>query len=394
MTRVLFVDGSTVSSTQDGSLNNPYRKIQTAVDVVNASVAEIMAEFPIGSLVTVPPTPGEFPIGEGEVVTPPTVGGRGGVRHFPIPPTVADSVQDWMILVAPGDYDEDLAISGPVRLALIGLGAFRLGRYTSLGVTQSGQTNIVAEDRGTRNLVWTYTQAQSIQNGGAPQVVIGTIGGTDVYRHGKPIVNRISGSIIVQGVGWTSGNVPRGGTAFLGIANTQVDAGITANQPDPTQPAIDTTGSPFTASPRSPRIPFDPFTGSLVDRHFSCRFRGEILGSLSSGPETPPTYVLVSSFMSQYEKRVQVSRYGSIQQATFSEGMTVSQNPTLPSVFRFGVPPGIVNSNFYGTFEFRAPAPSGDGALLLDPITNFWFNRNGATLVGGATRSLLFDTSI
>jgi hypothetical protein len=402
MTHILFVDGRVVSSAQDGSLNNPYKKIQAAVDVVNASVAEVLAEFPIGSggVINVPPTVGESPIGEDGVIPPPTVGPiKGGVRHFPIPPTVADSVHDWMILIAPGDYDEDLAISGPVRLALIGLGAFRLGRYTVQGLTQPGsppQTNIVAEDGRTRNLVWTYTSDQAIQLGATPQLVIGTIGGTDVVRHGKPIANRISGSIIVQGGGWTRGNAPAGGTAYLAISNTQVDAGITKSQPAPTQPAIDTTGSTFERRPHF--APLAPFSGTLVDRHFNCRFRGAILGPLNgvTQPETPPAYVLVTSFMSQYEKLVQVSKYGSLQLAAFGEGLTVSQVPTL---FKLGVPPGLVNSTFNGTFEFKVdpplnPPPSAAGSLLLDSITNFWFNRNGATLAGGATRSLLFDNNI
>jgi hypothetical protein len=304
-----------------------------------------------------------------------------------------------MILIAPGDYDEDLAITGPVRLAIIGLGAFRLGRYTSQGLTQPGQppqTNIVAEDGRTRNLVWTYTNDQAIPLGAAPQLVIGTIGGTDVVRHGKPITNRISGSIIVQGGGWTRDNIPAGGTAFLAIANTQVDAGITKSQAAPTQPAIDTTGSTFERRPHF--APLAPFSGTLVDRHFNCRFRGAILGPLTgvTQPESPPAYVLVTSFMSQYERLVQVSRYGSIQLAAFGAGMTVSQ---VPALFKLGVPPGMVTSTFSGTFEFKvdpplSPQPSAEGSLLLDSVTNFWFNRNGATLAGGATRSLLFDSKV
>jgi hypothetical protein len=367
LTRTLIVDGGATSSTQDGTLSNPYHSIQAAVELVNASVAEVVAEFPRG---------------------------RGGAADVPIPRTVADSVQDWTILIAPGDYDEDLAISGPVRLALIGLGAFRLGRYTSLGTTQPGQTNIVAEDGATRNLVWSYAHDQAIQDGAAPQLVIGTIGGTDVYRHGKPIANRISGSIIVQGGGWTSENTPAGGTAFLAIANTQVDAGITKSPPaQPKQPAIDMIGSAFRHLPRFDALA--PFSGILVDRHFNSRFRGEILGRLNPKAGKPPGYVLAASVMSQYEQPVKVSGYGSIQQAAFAAGMTVSQ---VPQLFKLGVPPGMVNSTFAGEFKFEFeaellgpgdPVPSPEESLLLDSVTNTWFTRNGATLAGGATKSLL-----
>lgn len=332
LTHILFVDQNAVGSTQDGSLANPYLSIQAAVDAV------------------------------------------------PIPATVADSANDWMILIAPGDYDEPLSIKGPVRLALIGLGAFRLGRYTVKGPTQ---TNIVAKGGATpRNLVWYYDNVHVISGGAAPQLVIGMIAGTDVVRHGKPIANRISGSIIVQG---TAVGEAQGGTAFLAIANTQVDAGITKSQSTPTQPAVDATG----------------FSGILVDRHFNSRFRGEILGPLNGVPETAPAYVLAASFMSQYEQLVQVSRYGSIEQAAFAGGMTVSQ---VPSLFKSGVPPGMVNSTFAEKFTFKAdaqfepdpqnpPLRDGAGSLLLDSATNTWFIRNGAKLAGGATKSFLGGAS-
>jgi pectin methylesterase-like acyl-CoA thioesterase len=127
LTRILFVDGSATSPTADGSLDKPYQSIQAAVGAVQ------------------------------------------------VPATVAESLQEWMILIAPGDYDEDVTISGPVRLAFIGLGAFRLGRYTAAGGTQ---TNIVAVAGAMpRNLVWSYEIGQVISDGAAPQLVIGTIGG-------------------------------------------------------------------------------------------------------------------------------------------------------------------------------------------------------------------------
>lgn len=318
LTRTLFVDGGAASLTPDGSLNNPYVTIQAAVAAV------------------------------------------------PIPATAADSIKEWMVLIAPGDYDEDVNIEGPVRLALIGLGAFRLGRYT---VAAPPQTNIVGVGGATpRNLVWTYNNAQVIQGGAAPQLVIGMIAGTDVVRHGKPIANRISGSIVIQG---DAVGDAKGGTAFLAIANTQVDAGITASQTPPSPTAIDAIG----------------FLGILVDRHFNSRFRGAILGSLSAVPGNPPAYVLATSFMSQYEGLVQVSQYASIQQAGIAAGMTVSQVPNLGTL-KSVVPPGMVNSTFAGVFT--GPARS----LLLDAATNTWFIRNGATLAGGATKSFLAGSPI
>ncbi|HEX7780462.1 MAG TPA: hypothetical protein VF424_14540, partial [Vicinamibacterales bacterium] len=79
LSRVLFVDRAAVTPNEDGSLTLPYHRIQSAIDSI------------------------------------------------PKPTTPAATALDWTILIAPGDYDESLTIQGPVRLALLGLGAFRLG---------------------------------------------------------------------------------------------------------------------------------------------------------------------------------------------------------------------------------------------------------------------------
>ena len=62
--------------------------------------------------------------------------------------------------------------------------------------------------------------------------------------------------------------------------------------------------------------------------------------------------------------------------------MTVSQVPQIDTLKSI-TPPGMVNSTFAGTFT--GPPRS----LLLDAATNEWFGRNGASLSGGATKSLL-----
>lgn len=313
MTRVLFVDGSVSGSLQTGSMDQPFLTIQAAVDAM------------------------------------------------PIPHDIPTSCQEWIILIAPGDYDESLEISGPVRLSLVGLGAFRLGQYT---VQSATQTNIVAIGGSpARNLRWTYNLAQVIPGGAAPQLVLGSIAGTDVIRPGKPSANRISGSIIVTGSAVTNA---AGGTAFMAIKHTQVDAGINAAQLQwPGTPAVDTTG----------------FAGILVDRHFYSRFRGSVVG-----PAAPAAYVLAASFMTQYERRVQVSQYSSIDRAAFADGLTVAQAPGLGTLFSV-VPPGIVNSTFKG--EFQGP----EGSLLLDSATNSWFVRNGASLGPNASKAFLGGTS-
>lgn len=344
LTRIRFVDGGATASAQHGSLDKPFRTIQAAVDAIG------------------------------------------------FPSTVGESAEDWAILIAPGDYDEDVAISGPVRLALIGLGAFRLGRYTVAGTPQ---TNIVAVSGATpRNVIWTYDKGQMVAGGAAPQLIVGTVAGTEVVRHGKPIVNRISGSIVVEGTAGSPPDpedpggppVPAGGTAFLAIANTQIDAGIAQdpNAPNretpPTQPAVSAVEGTINGTEHR------AFSGTLVDRHFCSRFRGDIRGGLSPADGSPPPYVLATSFMAQYEKLVRVTQYASIDQAAFAGGMTVSRTPGLRSLLSVGAP-GIRNSTFAGAFT--GPA----GSLLLDAATNTWFVRNGGSLGGGATKSFLGEAS-
>ncbi len=336
LTRVRFVDAGATSSAEHGSITHPYRTIQAAVDAIG------------------------------------------------FPATVAESAEDWTILIAPGDYDEDVAISGPVRLALIGLGAFRLGRYTVAG---GSQTNIVAVSQATpRNVIWTYDEEQMIADGAAPQLVIGTIDGTEVVRHGKPIVNRISGSVLVQGTaGGPGAPAPSGGAAFLAIANTQVDAGITRdpNAPNGETPAVQPAVNAVEVVIDGTE--YRAFHGALVDRHFCSRFRGDILGYLNQTGGAP-AYVLATSFMSRYERLVQVTQYASIDQAAFAGGMTVSRAPGLGALKSIG-PPGIVNSTFAGTFT--GPA----GSLLLDGATNTWFIRNAASLAGAASKAFLGEAS-
>jgi hypothetical protein len=316
LTRVLFVDRGAVTPNEDGSLTLPYHSIQSAIDSI------------------------------------------------PTPTTPAATALDWTVLIAPGDYDEPLTIQGPVRLALLGLGAFRLGRYTVAGGTQA---NIVPEGGATpRNIEWTYDASQAVANGASAQLVIGMVGGSDTVRRGKPIANQISGSVIVRGSGWTSGTPAAGGNAFLAVSNTEIDAGTTAAQASPVQPALDAMG----------------FDGILVDRHYHSRFRGNVMGPLSQTVGVPPAYIWAVCFMSTYEGLVQVSRYATIEQCGFAGGMTVSLVPQI-DMLKSITPPGMVHSTFAGTFT--GPARS----LLLDAATNEWFGRNGASLSGGATKSLL-----
>ena len=84
----------------------------------------------------------------------------------------------------------------------------------------------------------------------------------------------------------------------------------------------------------------------------------------------------------QFDGLVTVSQHSRIWQCEFKSGMTTSGLiNSLP-------PNGIYETSFKGVFT--GPA----GSLLLDPVTNYFFNLNSASLAGGATKVLLHDLTI
>jgi len=84
----------------------------------------------------------------------------------------------------------------------------------------------------------------------------------------------------------------------------------------------------------------------------------------------------------EFDGLLTVQSHGRIWQCEISGGMTTqSLNNSLP-------PNGMMQTNFSGTFT--GPAAS----LLLDAVTNYFFNANGAVLAGGATRVLMHDETI
>jgi len=85
----------------------------------------------------------------------------------------------------------------------------------------------------------------------------------------------------------------------------------------------------------------------------------------------------------EFDGLVTVGAYCRIWQCQIQGGLTTGGVPitSLP-------PNGIYQTDFDGVFT--GPANS----LLLDPVTNYFFNNNGATLAGGATRVLIHDENI
>jgi len=76
-----WVDGASTSADEDGSVANPYKTIQAAINAA------------------------------------------------PVPASAEESELGWMIYVLPGSYDEDLAISGPGQIFIEGRGLVVLGTF-------------------------------------------------------------------------------------------------------------------------------------------------------------------------------------------------------------------------------------------------------------------------
>lgn len=87
--------------------------------------------------------------------------------------------------------------------------------------------------------------------------------------------------------------------------------------------------------------------------------------------------ILERCFECEFDALVTVDGYNAIINSEINAGMTVATNfNTMP-------PSGFFNTTFFGTFT--GPASS----LKLDPVSNYYFTQNGATLGGSATKVLL-----
>jgi len=300
------------------------------------------------------------------------------ISSIPVPTTLSDAVKDWTILIAAGDYDESLSISGPMRLSLIGLGPFRLGNYTTNGVGNGA--NLLEATGGTpRNIVWTLNTGQLVTGGPIPQFYIGTIGGMEVIQPtaagGSGVMcNRVSGGFVMQGTAAVS--------AQVNFANVQFDAGVTTTVASPTQPSVDSTGSfgGFTA-----------YSGQLVVWDFQATYKGTMLGPQTASGN--PALVLGTSFQSNYQSLATISGYGRLVGTVFLNGITVSRAPNLAGGNR---PSGMYDCAITGTFTATAsgaPTPYPANALLVDDATNNWIIRNGVTFAGSAGKSFVGSTT-
>jgi hypothetical protein len=297
LTGVLYVDLNSTAVTPDGSIGAPYATIQAAINAI-------------------PPAN-----------------------------TAIETRRSWVVLIAPGSYDEDLTINGTHQhIALIGLGAWNLGTWLGANWAPSAPA---------RSITWSVNAGpiDSIRS----QLVIGNDFGSGeglsthvAYGTGC----RISGQIIVLD------NVATGGTTKeLYVQADVFDVGATGR-------SIDATGG--TA----------PSIGRTNFYAWRSRFHTAVYGPPTLGG---PGLAVQMAERCRFDGLVTVNNYSRIQNCYVAGGMTITSDVADNQ------PSGIVNSNFAGTFT--GPVNS----LRLDGNTNYWFKLNGALLAGGATKTIQDD---
>jgi len=288
-TNVLFVDLNGVSLAPDGSIGKPYTTIQAALDTI-----------------PVPPTPSVPPVGS------------------------PDDRKVYSIIIAPGTYDEDIAIDiTRKKIILTSWGPWNLGTFDANDWAPTlPRRNIVITNDGT-GVNDNIREGFSIQ----PMLPYGEGLTTHESYMTRP---RISGAIDVSG---------RSGGSLELILSCEI-FGTNGG----------TTGNSIISG------------ASIVQSYiYDSRFRGQIPNNNNWNFQMAEN--------SRFQGLVDVGVYSTITLCKFDNGMTVF-SATKGAI----QPDGFYNTDLRGTFT--GPV----GSLRLDAGTNYWFTAAGGVLAGGATK--------
>jgi hypothetical protein len=253
-----------------------------------------------------------------------------------VPVDLADQKRRFTVLLAPGEYDEDLTLPSGRRITLFPLGPVTLGD----GAVDANFTSTTP-----RSITLDMTPAF----GGRSVFVIGTYNPSLLY----------GGNCTQAGAFDISGNVVLVGTPTVAAAGV-LRLSMTRIRGDLDGSALAALG---------------------VDTHINqCRIDGNITNGNSAVINMNETAVLgtitlliiVTAVNCQFEDDVTV--------ALVSTGAGVD---TLP--------PGFYGCRFDGAGPptFTGPA----GSAMFDATTNYWFKTNGWGLAGGATKVILSDAT-
>ncbi len=252
------------------------------------------------------------------------------------PADLTDQKRRFTILLAPGQYDENISNAGVVgrRITLYPLGPVTLGD----GAVDADFTSTTP-----RNITWDCTPAF----GGRGVFAIGTYNPSILY----------GGRCTQAGAFDVSGNIVL-------------------------------TGTPTAAAATAIRLNMCRIRGNIdgtalaalgVDMHHNeLRIDGTVTGT---------NIVLINSHFTAYLGAVTVLFMVTCLSCQFEGGITVSQVPTFGG--QDTLPPGFYGCRFQGAGPpaFTGPANS----LVLDGTSNYWFKAGGWTLAGGATKVITTD---
>jgi len=236
-----------------------------------------------------------------------------------------------VFVAANSAFDEDITVVGGL-VTIMGLGAFTIG--DAKGSAFSSTTP--------RNFTYQIDDAGSV-DGKWPSIVIGTILDDETSSTHTAYLNActISGDFLV-----TNPNA-LAGSKNIQLRNVKVNGNYNTSD----------------AAPHGMQ--------TYLRR---CYFNNDF---------NSPSGLLNIVDSCQFDNLLNCAQYNWINKCEMRSGMTVTGAPlnSLP-------PNGIYGTNFKGVFT--GPASS----LLLDPVTNYFFNNNGASLAGGATKVLMHDETI
>jgi len=252
---------------------------------------------------------------------------QAALSAVPAATDAATSKQVHVIVIAPNDYDEDLAIDlAGKRIILTSWGPWNLGTFNAVDWGPSGtRRNITITGAG--------ASINGIRTGFA---IMGTGFGEGLTTHESYLTRpRISGKIDLSGM---TGSVELLlACEIFGNGGVSVDGGAVIVQ-------------------------------SYL---YNCRMRGSLGGA---------NWNFQIALSCRFDGLVTVNGYSQISLSRFTAGLTTA---TAPAAGIF--PSGFIATNFAGTFT--GPA----GSLHLDGNSNYWFKTNGALLAGGATKVIEDD---
>lgn len=260
---------------------------------------------------------------------------QAAIKAVPQAETSQDVQKVHIIAIAPGTYDEDLEIGPQKRITLLAMGPVNLGQF-SADMYQPEDSDV------SRNIIWTARGNDFFTGISDSLTILSADSGADSKTKSSYVSSfRISGDIIVQ------------------------DA--TPQAPLPFAQKLRIQGEVFGSVYVDPTLSVDLHTKNAA-------IHGDVKGK---------RLVLQTAEATRFYSPLDLLYYQYINSSEIQNGMKVSLVPLDSDAL---VLRGMYATNLAGTFE--GPARS----LVLDPITNFWFVKNGNVKAGGATKVILNDS--